>query len=349
MDNQTTTQSTETSVSDQATLETTHCDNSQCTAQQLPYAVAVVFSRWPLKQMCAFLEDQFGATEDQIGVMRIDRVKGKETNRTIMLVDRALFDKADAKGFTRQQRGLDFKMTEYELREHNFPKEGFTHNFYIPVPAELSADDARSQLQCKLDALVAFGMFSKESPPSLKLPLKSRETVEHRGQAFVTFARETSDNAIALARVLLHDTRLYTSDETYDRMSCFWAREKEQKAPSGPKDHHKTGQMSKSKVQTKKAVPNKKTLVKTTSGATAELKVPAVIKPLAPGENQWTKPLVATPETSETCSAGPCCTTEVCETGVCETENCLTQSCVGADCTPCEFPALNPLEFPTLK
>lgn len=266
------------------------------------YAVAIVFSQWKLGRLCAFLEDELGARQEQIGFMRIDRFKGRETNRTILLLERSLFDAAAARGFTRQQRGLDFKMTEYELREHNFPKEGYTRNFYIPLPEGLVEDEARAQLQNKLDVLVDFGVFSKEQAPRLKIPLKSRETGEHRGQAFVTFSRETADDPIALARILLHDTRLYTGagDEDWQRMRCFWAKEKQQRSPKGtPKKAKGQGPKRGPLKKGLKKAPAKKGLIKTKAAPKKPVAPPVVIKPLAPGENQWNKPLVQSDPTPE--------------------------------------------------
>ena len=218
-------------------------DNNTVTEQETvqqtatPYVVAVAFSRWPLGQLKEFLETQLEMTSDQVGVMRIDRFKGAETNRTILLLSRSVYDTADRLGYTQQQKGLDFKLTEYQLRDHNLPKTGLTRNFFIPLPASLNADEAKDQLQNKLDVLCGFGMFLEEERPRLKIPIKSRETGEHRGQAYVTFSHQTPVDVIALARILLHDTRLYTKagDEQFERMSCFWARDKTAEKESGKK------------------------------------------------------------------------------------------------------------------
>lgn len=261
------------------------------------YTVGVIFSRWPLGDICAFLEDELAAQREQIGVMRIDRFKGQETNRTIVLLEKSLFNFAEKKRSEWQRQRVDFKLTEYELRPHNFPKEGYTRNFYIPLPEQIPGDEARAQLQNKIDVLVSFGMFGKDEVPRLKIPLKSRETGDHRGQAFITFARETSDQTVALARVLLSDTRLYTSEHDYELMKCFWAKHKEQRKEQGKKEQ-KGKKVPQKKSQGKKAPP-KKGLVKTgTKGVSKTEKKPAPtpvvpIKPLAPGENQWAKPLVS--------------------------------------------------------
>ena len=268
------------------------------TTQNKKYAVVVVFSNWALRQLCMFLEDELEARPEQIGVMRIDRAQGKETNRTIMLIERSLYDVAVAKGFTQQQRGVDFKVTEFEVRDYNKPKKGFTRNFFVPLPEAVSASDAQAQLENKLDVFCNFGMFEKNRP-RLKIPLLSRESEKHRGRAFVTFARETDDDELALARILLHDTRLYTNENDYELMKCLWA--KERSPPSSPKASRKgdkkgqtkqghAKQGPKGKGAPKKALkkaPAKKGLAKT---GTVPAK-PAVVPTLAPGENKWDKPL----------------------------------------------------------
>jgi len=239
-------------------MDTTQEQSNQVSTEATSYVVAVAFSRWPLGQLCQFLEEKLGVSQSDVGVMRIDRFKGKETNRTIMLVSRSLYNKALAKGYTEHQQGLDFKLTEYELKDHNLPKEGYTRNFFIPLPSSLTGDEARDQLQNKLNVLTDFGMFSDS--PRLKIPLRSRETGEHRGQAYVTFSPDTSTNVIALARVLLHDTRLYTCEPNneatgYERMRCFWAKEKDQ-----------TERSPRGKTSGRKMAPNKKGPVKKRSG-----------------------------------------------------------------------------------
>lgn len=301
---------------------TTTKDSTQKTTQQ-PYAVAVIFSSWPLGQVCAFLEDELGANQSQIGFMRIDRFKGKETNRTLLLLDRTLLDAAESRGFTRQQRGLDFKMAEYELRENSFPKEGYTRNFYIPLPNTVTADEARAQLQNKLDVLCEFGVFSKDQTPRLKIPLKSRETGEHRGQAFVTFARETADVPIALSRVLLHETRLYKSDTEFERMQCFWAKvndnKKLDKSNSSRSDSSNLDSNPKKKKfqkrNVRKSAPPKKSLTRTqTSGNVVSINhesgEPQVENPVQTESDPCvpfkTSDCTANPTTNPTTGCGTC-------------------------------------------
>ena len=188
------------------------------------WAVVVVFSHWPLAQLYSFIEEELEADKEQIGVMRIDRVKGKESNRTIMLVDKAIFDVAEEKGYTKRQQELDFRMSKYEIRDFDLPRRGCSNNLYVPVPTKISGVDARSQLENKLEVLSEFGLLENVKP-RLVLPLKSRETGgEHNGSAYITFPKSVPVETIALVRLLLHDTRFYYTESDFDLMKCFWAK-----------------------------------------------------------------------------------------------------------------------------
>nr|QBK91563.1 MAG: uncharacterized protein LCPAC302_01830 [Pithovirus LCPAC302] len=207
------------------------------TAEREKYAVVIIFSRWSLGKICEFIENEIKARQDQIGVMRIDRFKGKETkNRTILLINRKLFDRAQDLGLDKHQQGLDFKMVEYELREYNFPKKDQSHNFYIPLPKTVSTEYAQSQLEDRIRILTDFGLF-QNIKPRINISIVSRETGEHTGKSFITFSKNTPLEKIALAKVLFHDTRFYldkTEPESYELMKCFWARKKKKKRKAPP-------------------------------------------------------------------------------------------------------------------
>ena len=226
-----------------------------------------------------FLEEELGACQEQIGVMRIDRARDRETNRTIMLIERSLLETAEKKGFTRVQRDVDFKMTPYMIREHNRPKQGYTRNFYIPLTKELPAADAQIQLDAKLAILSSFGMFA-DHPPRLKIPLISRESGTHRGRAFVTFARETDTDVIALARILLHDTRLFTGEDDHELMKCYWAKERPVRSSSSSPPRKNWNGSKKSR----KAAPVKKGLTKV---GRKHIVIKGPLKPIPPNENRW--------------------------------------------------------------
>ena len=359
------TNNTETVLSTEGNTQNSEPASESTPQEETPYAVVVVFSRWTLGQLGSFLQEELGVTPEQVGFMRIDRHDNKETNRTILLVEREVLDAARRRGFTEPKRGLDFRMCEYELREHNYPREGYTTNLFIRLPESLSENFARRQLEDRFDILNTFGF---KLTPTLAIPLKSRESAEHWNKLYVTFPRGTSQKEIALARVLLHDTRLYLQEDSdkVERMNCSWAwdnKSKQQnksqtKAPSKGQAKGKTPSKQQSKGKqsgkTQKTVPPKTGPVKTD---------PVPVRSLAPGENQWAKPLVSIQDSSECCSteSTSCCSTTECATGCCPTESstevaaapCVASStgCETAAC--CPGPAteqqVNPLEFPSLK
>ena len=73
------------------------------------YEIAVIFSHWTLTEIISFMEDYLKAKKDeQIGMVRIDRFKNKrgdicESNRTIILMDKKLYQDAIDKGLGNKQ------------------------------------------------------------------------------------------------------------------------------------------------------------------------------------------------------------------------------------------------------
>ena len=334
------------------------------------YAAVVVFSGWRLEYIVKFLEEELGAQEDQIGLMRIDRTKGEETNRTIMLVKRSLFDDAVAKGFDKHQRDQDFKMTEYEIRDHNKPREGFSKNFFIPIAKNLTTQSFTDQVENKLDILTAFGLFNSKTRPYVKVPLVSRESGDHRGRGFVTFPRNSDLNVVALARVLLNDTRLYTSEDEHHLMGCFWAKEQthkgkkqKQRPKTGKPTKHGSSPTDSKKSDTKQGSKSKSELdlesdvTKALTEVKPKRRKPK-FKPLPKGTIQWSKPLlestpdspkepVVTTETPEDTKDEPVVATETPKDEVVvATESPKDQDTVE---TPKDSQFTAPLKFPPLS
>lgn len=187
------------------------------------YVVGLIFSNWSLTEIKTFLEVRLEATTSQIGIMRVDRFQDKETNRTIILMDRQIYDRALTEGLDKPQKSIDFKITEYQLRPRNYPRDGFSNNLFIPLPKELNVESASKQIQLKIDICVKFGLLEK-GQAKLAIPLKSRELGSHRGAAYITFPRDFE--LAPLVKVVLSDTRLYLPDETNQLMKVFWARDK---------------------------------------------------------------------------------------------------------------------------
>ena len=196
------------------------------------FVVAIVFSQWTLRAIVEFLEDRLEATKEEIGMIHIDRTWDnnrrifKETNRTIILMTRSLFNRSLEEGLGENKKGTDFKIAEYELRKYNYPKDGFSNNLHIVLPENLEAESARLQINEKLKVCYRFGVLRNNSA-TVKIPMKSREDGTHKGSAFVSFDRDCTTQP--WVRLILHDTRLNIVDENYNEhvlMKCFWAKER---------------------------------------------------------------------------------------------------------------------------
>lgn len=182
------------------------------------YAVAIIFSELSLSTIKDQLHDKFGATAEDIGVLRvvrkfISRGRYAETNRTIILVKRAIFDE--------MIMDRDFKVSEYKLKDYNYPRKGYSSNFYIRLPENMTVDEAREQLDFKIRVCQSFGL--QIGSYSINIPLKSRDAGIHKGVAYITFKKDCPLDDIALTQILIHHTKLYV-DDTSHLMDCMWAK-----------------------------------------------------------------------------------------------------------------------------
>lgn len=195
------------------------------------YTVAMVFSNWTLSKIFEFCKDYIDSSDEDIGLTKIERFKDKRTgemrdsNRTIILMKKKIFEKAIEAGLDMPQPNLDFRIDEYRLREKNFPALGYTSNFYIIIPKNIDYTEAEFCIKEKLRNIVSFGMLKPEDF-SLKIPLASRITGEHRGFAYLSFVTEIDINIKAYIKALLHDCFMYISsiDKLY-HLPVFWAKD----------------------------------------------------------------------------------------------------------------------------
>lgn len=227
---------TESTQSAQSVEET----NKEQSKLQLPdTAIAIIWSNWDLVRIFKFIEEKTNATKEDIGLMRIlrkwnkHRKQSTETDKTLILMKRSIYTTLVQLGYTDDQTAYpadrkDFRIQEYELREHNYPRKGYTHNLFIQLETGISVFNASIQLKAKLQTLERFDILS-QSDTSITIPLLSREEGTHRGHAFVTFNKNTNNllDRAALAKLLLHDTRLVLDDDSKVLMKCFWAKSKE--------------------------------------------------------------------------------------------------------------------------
>lgn len=186
------------------------------------YKLAVIYSNWALPAIADFINSE---SETGYGPMKIDRNKGMETNRTLCLFTENLFNSMMNK-YGKRDQNLDFVMSEYKLRDHNFPRQGEVNNLFIPLPTQLTATECHQQLEQKLDGLYQMNVVQVTNV-KLHIPLKSREHDKHNGLAFLTFSNTTL-NDVAVVKLMLNDTWWTNEADTEwsTLMKCYWAKER---------------------------------------------------------------------------------------------------------------------------
>lgn len=208
--------------------------------------VALVYSNWTVQKISDFLEDFLDAKMGDVGLVKIERFRVKsfqnststqnlstqnsqntykDSNRTLLLMKRELFERAITAGLNFAQPNLDFRITEFVLDAKHLPYEGFTSNLYMVIPKTLGLSDAEALIGEKLKMCVTFGLL-QETQYSLRTPLKSRITGEHRGFMVCAFTEEVPVNVRALIRALLHDSYLFINPQnnTITYLPTLWTR-----------------------------------------------------------------------------------------------------------------------------
>src|SRR5690606_10794707 len=101
------------------------------------FPVYLIHSKWSLAKL-----DNFLTNYGSVGFLRIVYDKeGNETNRNIAILPKTSFTKLCEDGFNRHQYGRSFVISQYVLRENNFPGKDHTNTLFVPVPKGLSASD----------------------------------------------------------------------------------------------------------------------------------------------------------------------------------------------------------------
>ena len=200
------------------------------------YELVVAYSSWGLPTIRELFEsqvDDFGEEDysKHVGPMRVDRVKNAETNRTICLISRRLYDEMVRTGHNRRAPGVDFSFNKYVVRQHNFPKTGESDQLFVPLPPNLTATECRTQLEEKLDSIHQLGVVAQQTV-KVTIPLKSRDRDEHKGLAFVVFGKEADLQDRTVVKLMLHDTWWYGKDNWEGLAKCYWAKDREEKKGS---------------------------------------------------------------------------------------------------------------------
>lgn len=194
------------------------------------FIVVIVFSNWTLSKIVEFFKDYLDCKEDDIGITKIERFRDrksgetKDSNRTLILMKRELYERAIEAGLDMPQPQLDFRIAEYILKEKSAPPINYTSNLYLIIPKNIDSSEAERGIVEKLKIMVSFGMLKKDEY-SLKIPLESRLTGEHKGYCYLAFSNNvTMDNKI-LIKALLNDSFMYipSLNKLY-HLPAFWAK-----------------------------------------------------------------------------------------------------------------------------
>lgn len=186
--------------------------------------VFIIFSQWTIPEIEEHLYS-LADSEDQIGSVRIDYFKGKQTDRTIALMDPNLY----------KVKGMSvpgFAIYPYEIRSHWYPldKENETFDFFIPLPEHFSAAVCRKGLQIKMDELVQFGIF-KPDDFTIYIPIEDREGTAHTKRAYIEFKDNVGEEAIVLARcVISYSKWSYKNTDSVDPddstfVKCYYKKD----------------------------------------------------------------------------------------------------------------------------
>ena len=195
------------------------------------YTIAIVFSNWALHKVYDFMTDYLNARKEEIGMGKIERYKDKKTgemkdsNRTIILMKKSLFDRAIDAGLDMSQPNLDFRIAEFIITDKYYPRDNQTHNLFINIPKTLSTTDCEILIKEKLDILSNFNLISN-TDYSLRFPLESRITGAHQGFGILDFNDKVDIRTRVYVKALLHNSFLYFQGTDICYLPVFWAKKR---------------------------------------------------------------------------------------------------------------------------
>jgi hypothetical protein len=213
------------------------------------FPLFLIHSPWSLRELENFL---FHFGNGKVGPLRIDYDRdGKETNRTLAILDESVFADLVKKGYTRSDNSepteqycpvgwetrrpyRNFSIYRYKIRPYEYPRNGFTTNLIVSLPQDLSVEECRRQLDAKMSILAGFNLLKKEDY-QLSLPLSSRVSGQAKGIAFITFQKEVDPQLPIVVRAILNGSHWKVEDQ-WEPLLCRWTRNSPPKGKSVPKN-----------------------------------------------------------------------------------------------------------------
>ena len=196
----------------------------------MDWVVAIIFSNWELSKIYNFFYDYLEAHPEDVGICKIERFRDKRTrlmrdsNRTLILLKRSIYEKAINMELNLHQNDMDFRIDEYSLKDKVYPSEGYTSDLYIVIPKNIKYAEIERPILEKMRILVSFGVLNNEDF-SLRIPLESRLTGEHRGYAYLSF-NSVDIKTIVYIKALLQDSFIHlTSINKLYHLPVIWAKD----------------------------------------------------------------------------------------------------------------------------
>jgi hypothetical protein len=187
----------------------------------------IIYSKWSLSRISREL-DFYG----KIGLLRIICEAGKETNRTLALLENEVYDKLSEKGYTDKKSNRGFSIARFNEKALDLPSKGFTKNLFIYVPESFRKNDVETIdiIDEKIKHLVEWEIIPKDSW-HVNTVLKSREKGAISSGCFIVFDNHVEITAIAKVKLLVTDTFWpeVTTGVEREPFKCLWAKKKDQK------------------------------------------------------------------------------------------------------------------------
>lgn len=197
----------------------------------------IIYSRWSLSRIDRELSS-FG----KIGLLRIICDGGKETNRTLALLEDDVYNKLSAKGYADKKMNKGFSIAKFNEKALELPSKGCNRNLFVCVPEIFRKDDLKTIdiIDDKLKHLVEWDILPKDSWHVNAL-LKSREKGSISSGCFIVFDNDVSITTIAKVKILITDNfwPSISLDIEREQFKCLWAFDSSKKKDRKEKDDGK--------------------------------------------------------------------------------------------------------------
>jgi hypothetical protein len=168
----------------------------------------IIYSKRSLEDIHSFLLSY--GTLDQIGPARIMYYRGKETDRTVILLSPEVYDKLVEDGYGHRNR--DLYIVPYQLRDYDRPKNG-ERSLFFSLPKDKKGSECRAYIGYALAIATSLGAIPKDGY-KLSIPLYTRTSDVHKGLGFLHFDTEVPIDNICYLKAFLHG---------YEGIRCFWS------------------------------------------------------------------------------------------------------------------------------